>query len=215
MLSKRKWGVVGLILISSAAHAGFEVVKGDEPVNRSPTVDLSGFEMVADRRVQPLMQVGAVNPDVAAISAGFSEGIPLETALKVVLPPGWSGYMRPSINKSAMVRWTNGSTWLGALEQVGRQLSVSAVVDWNRKIVTLEPMPVEAVASARGGGLLVPHAVDAAGMPVSEGNVGPPRGGDRCHRGWMAIPRLTTRCRLSWGRTSGWEIPTSIRSTQQ
>lgn len=168
MKDKFRLGLLALALISSPSFAGFEVVKGQLPSSAGTTkpVDLSGFELVADRRVLPLMQTGTPNPEVQMLSAGYSDGIPMETALKALLPQGWSGYIRPTINKSAVVRWTNGSTWLQALEQMGRQLSVASSIDWRRQIVTVEPMPVESLLDARGGGLLVPHAVDAASMPI-------------------------------------------------
>lgn len=165
--------LAGLGSVTAATANGyFQVQDPKDGSTSSSQVDLSGYELIADHRVDAINFVGRPDPDIMSVPAGYSDGIPLEMALKALLPPGWSGYLKPQIDKSNVVRWSRGITWTAAIEQIARQTTTSATVDWVRKIVTIDNLPPESNLAAQSPGM-VPLAPDAAFNGTHNGS-GPP-----------------------------------------
>lgn len=76
---------------------------------------------------------------------GFATGLPLVEVLKQITPNGWivkkndTSENRIDVNK--LVSWTGGSAWNITLEGVIRQAGTNAVIDWDKKEVTLIALP--------------------------------------------------------------------------
>ena len=76
---------------------------------------------------------------------GFATGLPLVEVLKQITPNGWmvkkndTAQNRIDINK--LVSWTGGSAWNITLEGVVRQAGTNAIIDWDKKEVTLIAVP--------------------------------------------------------------------------
>lgn len=132
-----------LVLTAFAAPASAFFVGGKAPAPAPAPAKLDGLNIVADRTVLPLNQVGLPDPEVAGLPAGFNDGVPLEHALKLLLPKGWKAALAPDLAKTVLVSWTSGLTWLEALEQVAVQTDTAANVHWNDRAVTMSPMPRE------------------------------------------------------------------------
>jgi hypothetical protein len=81
----------------------------------------------------PVTQIGVGSPSIA-ISKGSA--LPLEVAIKMILPKGWS-----SINKadkalfSQKVHWKNNKTWVNTLRSIGDDYNIRFLIDWNQKTV--------------------------------------------------------------------------------
>lgn len=112
-------------------------------------IDLTGYEMVADRRVAYVTHVGAIRPEVMTVDSGRSDGVPLTVALRLVAPPGWRAAVSRDFGGDPQVSWTEGSTWAEALEQIGKQTGLTFTVHWARQTIAADPLPAVARQTMR------------------------------------------------------------------
>lgn len=147
MNTLRTMTAVLVLALSGPAHSAFEVKP--EPESKSTGPDLTGYVTIADRRVLHINHVGRPDPQTANLSAGFSEGLALSTALKLILPPGWVASVRPGIRGDLPTHWTQSSTWIEAMEQIARQQDLAFTLHWKLKRVLVDPLPATARTGSR------------------------------------------------------------------
>lgn len=173
---------VGVALcVGEPAFADFQIKTGDPAPAPAVTSDkhlIGDYSLVADHRIQPLMQLGPPDAAVARLSGGFNQGSPLADALKLLLPPGWSGYVRPGIDAHETVRWSAGHSWIDDLGQIANQRGLSITVDWNRNAALVDPLPAESQlvpqnGAASGGNSTGPNSPASApsGTEAAAGGV--------------------------------------------
>lgn len=83
--------------------------------------------------------VGSQPSDLKNIS-GYGKDMPLITVLKQITPAGWvvkKDNSAGSINLDKSVSWKGGSTWNNVLANVCAESNVNAIVDWDKKSITL------------------------------------------------------------------------------
>ncbi len=106
--------------------------------------------------------VTSIGYGIAQGNAGFSDGIPLQQALSLILPSGWSSQVPCSI-KNEDVSW-QGGTWFNALQQISSQYPINFQVNWTTQSVSASA--VVPVKSTPTSAPLVSTAHNAQCWPV-------------------------------------------------
>jgi len=125
-----------LLLIAQTADAGFYV--------ESPTQQKGGAPAVAKKTPDTSQPKAVVFngrlPAKISPSVGMAEHIPLKLALRQFVPSGWHGYAE-GIDVDKQVSWHGAQSWTDTLAETMGETGYQAVVDWDKKTVTVQNMP--------------------------------------------------------------------------
>lgn len=145
-MTKRTWLVVSAvgIVCAGTAQAGFRVDSPEHrpqvhPGDRQEHVGVpDDYPLTANGRLSHVEITG--DGEVSAVQ-GFGEGIPMDVALELLLPENWLAYTAPEIDTGTAVWWDAEITWLQALHGIGVRNQLRFFVDFNNKVVRVNPMP--------------------------------------------------------------------------
>ncbi len=73
----------------------------------------------------------------ASILKGFARDLPFVTALRQVVPDGWSAFESGGLKLPATSAWRGGMRWYDVLEEMLRPIGLLAEIDWTSKRITL------------------------------------------------------------------------------
>lgn len=148
----RVWMAIVATAAAFPAAAGFRV---DDPAHR-PQVHPGGrqshvgvpdnYVLAANLTASHVEEIGQGTP---ARVTGFGKDIPLEVALEMIMPDGWVGYVAPSVDTQARVSWPGDQTWVQAIEGVAVRHGLRFFIDWNTKVVRVDPMSAGETAMTR------------------------------------------------------------------
>ncbi|WP_252492624.1 hypothetical protein [Escherichia coli] len=65
--------------------------------------------------------------------------VPLTTALKRILPPGWQPHLMPGVASRLPVSWTGNDQWPYVLQKIAREHQLKMTIDFDRHTVTVSP----------------------------------------------------------------------------
>lgn len=82
--------------------------------------------------------MGAEFINEQGVLAGFGKGVPLRTAVSMILPPKLKGIVAPAI-EDQKVSWMGGSSWVSTLDEVARQNSLCIRIRPNDGVVLVDP----------------------------------------------------------------------------
>lgn len=157
-----------------------------------PASDASGGPATTD----VVGEMGDPTPAAAVAAAGA--GVPLAKALKEIVPKGWQGYSKDAAMERT-VSWQPAADWRHALAQVMRESGNRAVIDWDKKRVTVLKDTRRDAAVTRT--VAAPVAVEARPVaPVKVATLAEP-GKWRLAGGAAVHEQLT-----GWARQSGWTL---------
>ena len=187
---------LAMVAYCGLAHAGFEVQDGAKP--KLPAV-------------AGLSQVGAPSSAPSA-ARGMARDISLLVALKQVVPQGqgWRAKKVGAVNMEQVVSWSGqGRAWTEVLGQLARENNFAAVVDWQRREVTIAPVEPGSSPLVE----LTPSAKSVAADPgrdaglkalVSSKPLPPPAPPVKT---WSMETGKTLRENIeSWGKAAGWTV---------
>jgi len=110
----------------------------------------SGFRVLTDKQVGVVSEVGS-RPGSITGGAGAGSEMFLDDALAMLMPDAWVAYIREDAPDSLAVSWDVGDgSWLDALNQIGANLDVRFVLDWDEKAVRIGSNTDFRVAQAGG-----------------------------------------------------------------
>ena len=124
-----------------AMIVGLTALTSSQVMAQATSFDEAKEQVASGKRV---VEIG-VNKENTNVLKGFATGLPLVEVLKQITPNGWvvkkndTENSRVDINKN--VSWTGGSPWNITLGDVVRQANTNAVIDWDKKEVTLMGVP--------------------------------------------------------------------------
>ena len=102
-------------LASAPARADFAVERAGDPIVLAP---------------QPSERVAAASPIQAPpyrVAKGFGKSVPLDFAVRQILPRGVTAQYGPSVDRSSPVNWTGGRPWdrvlAAAIQPLGLRMS--------------------------------------------------------------------------------------------
>lgn len=125
----RRHLVLLALLTVSAGAASFEVIPMDARAD-------DGYVIVTDKSRRAVRQLGTPdNIEVVQKDAGKTDGVPLRTALMLLIPKGWHAVSTTEVDLDAMVGWESHVSWLDALEEIGLEVEAQFVVDWEGRRV--------------------------------------------------------------------------------
>lgn len=120
---------------------GISAVTGTQVMAQANNFEEAKQQVAAGKRV---VEIGFSKDNAKALK-GFATGLPLVEVLKQITPNGWivkkndTAESRVDVNK--LVSWTGGSAWNITLEGIVRQANTNAIIDWDKKEVTLIAVP--------------------------------------------------------------------------
>jgi hypothetical protein len=95
----------------------------------------------AELTINGLRHIGHQDIDPPIVRKS-GRSVPLPSALKQVLPPGWHAKKTVDIESSMPISWSNGWDWVTTLEDIAKDNHLAFTVDWIRQTVTVEkPAP--------------------------------------------------------------------------
>lgn len=121
---------------------GISAITGTQVMAQANSFEEAKQQVASGKRV---VEIGFSKENAKALK-GFATGLPLVEVLKQITPNGWivkkndTPEGRVDINK--LVSWTGGSAWNITLESIVRQANTNAIIDWDKKEVTLIAIPV-------------------------------------------------------------------------
>lgn len=65
--------------------------------------------------------------------------VPLTTALKRILPPGWQQHLMPGVASRLPVSWAGNDQWPYVLQKIAREHQLKMTIDFDRHTVTVSP----------------------------------------------------------------------------
>ncbi|MCI5376971.1 hypothetical protein E4516_22460 [Escherichia coli] len=65
--------------------------------------------------------------------------VPLTTALKRILPPGWQPHLMPRVASRLPVSWAGNDQWPYVLQKIAREHQLKMTIDFDRHTVTVSP----------------------------------------------------------------------------
>ncbi len=132
-------GALGIVMSVAVSPAGAYPVVNGTPDGAPAPYPATSEQLVAENGSH-LIERGDPVPEVAALGGGFSKGVPLNEALKLLLPVGWKAAVSSDVDGQRQVKWSGGS-WIDALKTVGLQARVRVTVVWPRQAVLVDPFP--------------------------------------------------------------------------
>lgn len=127
--------IVAMTLVSGAV-ASFGAAADGLVVPMDAYVDGDKYQIVVDKSRRAVRQLGAPQTHAERErTAGKTDGIPLRTALFLLLPEGWHSVATQDVDLDATVGWSENVGWLDALEEVGLTVGAQFVVDWGERRV--------------------------------------------------------------------------------
>lgn len=179
--------------VSSAAFADFSVENLDaQQVKRgvsNPAAPSREAAMVPFSTVAPtagVSQIGAPR-GVIGLTKGFAKEVSILTALKQIVPEGWHAKKAGDVDVSRVVSWKgDGRTWVEILHGLGISYNFAAVIDWDRKELTVSP--------AGGAVFQARESKQVAQEPAAP-------------KSWTLKTELTLKENVeAWAKTSGWNV---------
>lgn len=171
----------------------------------------SPYALAADTTPRYLEQVGTPDAVVAAHAGGQSDGVPYDTALKIVLPKNWQGYIRQGVSPAQMVRWKAATTWLDALTQAAMQTNTIVTVDWSRNSVYVDPLPgVTAMNNTETAGVyspsVAPMHTDGMLTAISDSVSGGSHPYPEVHSWELRSGEMLSKSLERWTAEAGWTL---------
>lgn len=121
---------------SSALPVAHEIQRSNNN-GRRKEVDLTKDE----RPVAPdikILQIGVPAEPIPLIK-GFGRDVTVREAIRQIVPDSFSVFTTGDVDFSRRTSWRGGSTWLGALNDLGTRNGLSFTVDWAEREVTVQP----------------------------------------------------------------------------
>jgi hypothetical protein len=158
--AKALMAMVGLTLLSSLAHAQYKDLdaEGQSQVTPSASVKVtqeSSYETAPLVRKGRLTQVGVPKDQLHQVK-GLGKELRFGEALKLVSPGGWKAKRVGDIDlRQAVVFGTTG-TWLEAVSSFAAQTDTEIVVQWDERLLVVQPLKreVSATTGVIGGGMI-------------------------------------------------------------
>ena len=181
-----------VLLFSASSYADLQVTEAvtpstgvakpailNGPVSQRTLIAVGGI--VKSTKTDTILQSG--KPGEAKVIRGLGKNVSVSEALAQVVPVGWSVYFaggsmisRVSGGREPVVSWRGGVTWLTVLEDILKQVSFGAMVDWADHEITLFPkpsIPVTGEAGAPATAVGIATASNVVPAPVSAPGVIP------------------------------------------
>lgn len=180
---------------SGPALAGFAVVQ--TPAEEGHAVSPVGDAVVAGSSAG-VTQVGAPAEGQPVVK-GFAKEVSLLTALKQIVPHGWTAKRVGNLDVSKPVSWRGEHrVWVDVLHTMASTYGFSAIVDWDQKILTVGPAGMSpAVPTAQAAPAAAEPAIAREVHPVSAPGV----------KTWELQTDLTLKENVAaWCKAAGWTL---------
>ena len=78
-------------------------------------------------------------PALLPLTQQSGRQVPLTTALKRILPPGWQQHLMPGVASRLPVSWAGNDQWPYVLQKITREHQLRMTIDFDRHTVTVSP----------------------------------------------------------------------------
>lgn len=200
---KRIWvsAVFVVFLTTTSGYAAFEIDGEIDPVTakRPQQQDVRHNELqseqdghtVSDSPVNPRIRYYGTAPKDMPPAIGRAVDIPVETAVKQIVPQGWQVLTSELTHKDTKVSWQGRSEWILALSDIVTSSGIEAFVHWKYRVITLKGGKAPVVAAPK------PPAVVAPLTPPP-----PPQPVYRVLKSDKTLSETLAR----WSREAGWQL---------
>ena len=116
---------------SGTTFAGLQIIESD---SKAEPVEIKSEKSEKSKGTDRHVTHRGKQPDRVATVSGFGDDVPLETAVDMIVPTGWTAQYSSDVQRDTLVSWNDGLRWT---EIVGGFLNDHTVqVDWdNQKVV--------------------------------------------------------------------------------
>ncbi len=116
----------------------------------------------------PVPTVSQEGYGTASRNTSFGNGLPVKSALEMILPEGWRIYAKPGVDGSAPVTWkSNNDRWTIPLTTVLRQSGLNAVVNWPHQALLLSVRPIHKSPALDTTGYTAWHKSGNSSLPAN------------------------------------------------
>ncbi len=198
------------VVVAGSGASSHDVAAVASPVDHP--LDAKGYTAWK----QPVPTVSQQGAGFASENTSFGVGLPVKSALEMILPKGWHIYAKPGVSGDAPVTWkAKDEPWTIPLTAVLRQAGLNAVVNWPHQalMISVRPVPNTPALNTKGytaWAAGVPTAKDTSGLP-SNFHVGPTKMVSPPLQGVTPIFALNQGDLIltdlqKWAKQSGWTV---------
>lgn len=193
--------MVGLVVASSGAMAGFSIEGGAEISSESGLMGKRSIyqreasasfrtqeaelemrqkryenaRLLVDLAYKTVTQNGSGNPEVLE---GYGDRLPFAAAASMILPTGWQLYQDgdlPNADIPKVISFIGGKTWPEVLGQVGERYALQFHIDWYDSTVMIKKGRVTSASEAKDIGVIAEPVPAAKGSaPAAKGSAPAP-----------------------------------------
>lgn len=137
-----------LLLMPNLGLAHFFIDYQDvtEPKLSATRANLDGFTLLTGKYHGLVQEIGTGIPN--AISS-FGEEVEIAEALAFILPEDWFAYVDEQIELLPQVSWdATEQPWLTVVADIGKAYGLRFLIDWDQKLLQIEPSHRQVIAKA-------------------------------------------------------------------